>query len=203
MTSSNGNIFRVTSPLCGEFTGPGEFPAQRPVTRSFDVFFDLPLNKRLSKQPWGWWYETPAWSLWRHRNVWGPNLGHPAMCLQMSWPLNSLRLFGEYICTSKLTIIGLLLIEPLGKNFSEVLIETHIFIKENAFENVVWKMSAILSLPQCVKMLGHLQAQYWLQNWICFFKVSFSVNNLIWPFLDQWSYLKACNIHQGLSTLNW
>ena len=69
MTSSNGNIFRVTGPLCGEFTGPGEFPAQRPVTRSFDVFFDLRLNKRLSKQPWGWWFETPAWSLWRHRNV--------------------------------------------------------------------------------------------------------------------------------------
>ena len=51
MTSSNGNIFRVTGPLCGEFTGPGEFPAQRPVTRSFDVFFHLRLNKRLSKQP--------------------------------------------------------------------------------------------------------------------------------------------------------
>ena len=69
VTSSNGNIFRVTGPLCGEFTGPGEFPAQRPVTRSFDVFFDLRLNKRLSKQPWGWWFETPAWPLWRHRNV--------------------------------------------------------------------------------------------------------------------------------------
>ena len=58
MTSSNGSIFRVTGPLCGEFTGPGEFPAQRPVTRSFDVFFDLRQNKRLSKQPWGWWFET-------------------------------------------------------------------------------------------------------------------------------------------------
>ena len=51
MTSSNGTIFRVTGPLCGEFTGPGEFPAQRLVTRSFDFFFDLRLNKRLSKQP--------------------------------------------------------------------------------------------------------------------------------------------------------
>ena len=50
MTSSNGNFFRVTGPLCGEFTGHGEFPAQRPVTRSFDVFFDLRLNKQLSKQ---------------------------------------------------------------------------------------------------------------------------------------------------------
>ena len=66
MTSSNGNIFRVTGPLCGESTGPGEFPTQRPVTRSFVVFFDLRLNKWLSKQPCGWWFETPSWSLWRH-----------------------------------------------------------------------------------------------------------------------------------------
>ena len=68
MTSSNGNIFRVTGPLCGEFTGPGEFPAQRPVTQSFDVFFDLRLNKRLSKQPRGWWFETPSWSFWHQCN---------------------------------------------------------------------------------------------------------------------------------------
>ena len=46
----------------------GEFPAQRPVTRSFDVFFDLRLNKRLSKQSWGWWFETLSGSLWRHCN---------------------------------------------------------------------------------------------------------------------------------------
>ena len=69
MTSSNENIFRVTGPLCGEFTGPGELPTQRPVTRSFDVFFHLRLNKRLSKQPWGWWFEMPSWSLWRQCNV--------------------------------------------------------------------------------------------------------------------------------------
>ena len=68
MTSSNGNIFRVTGLLSGEFSGPGEFPVQRPVTRSFDVFFDLRLNKRLSKQPWGWWFETPSLSLWRQYN---------------------------------------------------------------------------------------------------------------------------------------
>ena len=68
MKSSNENIFRVTGPLCGEFTGPGEFPTQRPVTRSFDVFFDLRLNRRLSKQSRGWWFDSPAWSLWRNRN---------------------------------------------------------------------------------------------------------------------------------------
>ena len=68
MTSSNGNIFRVTGPFCGELTGPGEFPAQRPVTQSFEIFFDLRLNKRLSKQPWDWWFETPSWSLWHQCN---------------------------------------------------------------------------------------------------------------------------------------
>ena len=47
----------------------GEFPAQRPVTRSFDVFFDLRLNKRLSKQLGGWWFGTLSRPLWCPRNV--------------------------------------------------------------------------------------------------------------------------------------
>ena len=46
----------------------GKFPAQRPVTRSYDVFFDLRLSKRLSKQSWGWWLETPSRPLWCHLN---------------------------------------------------------------------------------------------------------------------------------------
>ena len=41
---------------------------QKPVTWSFDVFFDLRLNKRLSKQSWGWWFGTPSCPLWRHCN---------------------------------------------------------------------------------------------------------------------------------------
>ena len=36
----------------------GEFPSERPVTRSFDIFFRLCPNKWLSKQSWGWWFET-------------------------------------------------------------------------------------------------------------------------------------------------
>ena len=46
----------------------GELPAQRPVTRSFDVFFDRRLNKRLSKQWWDWWFETLSGPLCRHWN---------------------------------------------------------------------------------------------------------------------------------------
>ena len=48
---------------------PGEFPTQRPVTRSFIVFFDLRLNKQLSKQSWGWWFETLPRPLWCHSNA--------------------------------------------------------------------------------------------------------------------------------------
>ena len=69
-----------------------------------------------------------------------------------------------HTCIGNLTIIGshnglspgrhqviiwtnanILLIGPLGTNFSEILIQ------ENAFENLVWIMAAILSRPQCVK----------------------------------------------------
>ena len=62
MTSSNANIFRVTghSPLTSEF------PEQRLVTRSFDVFIDLRLNKRLSKLWWSCWFQTPWRPLWCH-----------------------------------------------------------------------------------------------------------------------------------------
>ena len=61
--------FSALLAICaGNSPVPGEFPTQRPVTRRFDVFFDLRLNKRLSKQSWGWWLETPSRSLWRHCN---------------------------------------------------------------------------------------------------------------------------------------
>ena len=72
MTSSNGNIFRVNGHLCGV---PVEFTAQRPVTQSFDIFLDLRLNKRLSKQSWYWWFETPLWrhcnETWLRCSLWG------------------------------------------------------------------------------------------------------------------------------------
>ena len=61
--------FSALLAICaGNWPITGEFPAQRPVTRSFDAFFDLRLNKRLSKQSWGWWFETLLRPLWRHHN---------------------------------------------------------------------------------------------------------------------------------------
>ena len=63
-------IFSALLAICaGNSPVPCEFPAQRPVTRSFDIFFDLLLNKRLRKQSWGWWFETLSRPLWRHCNA--------------------------------------------------------------------------------------------------------------------------------------
>ena len=61
MTSPNVNIFRVTGPLCGEFTGQWRGAFMFPLICA--------LNKRLGKQSWGWWFEAPSRSLWRHCDV--------------------------------------------------------------------------------------------------------------------------------------
>ena len=62
--------FSALLAICaGNSPVPGEFRAQRPGTRSFDVFFDLRSNKQLSKQWRGWWVETPSSPLWRHCNA--------------------------------------------------------------------------------------------------------------------------------------
>ena len=69
MTSSNGNIFRVTGHLCGEFTGLRWIPRTKASDAELWCFFDLCLNKRLRKQSWGWWLDTLLRPLWRHCNV--------------------------------------------------------------------------------------------------------------------------------------
>ena len=62
--------FSASLALCeGNSAVTGEFPSQRPVTRSFDVFFDLRLKKWLSKHSRRRWFETLSHSLWRHCNL--------------------------------------------------------------------------------------------------------------------------------------
>ena len=68
MTSSNGNIFRVTGLLSGEFTGHRWIPCKRPMAWTFHVFFHMHPHKWLSKQWRRWWFETASRSLWRHCN---------------------------------------------------------------------------------------------------------------------------------------
>ena len=63
-----GPFYALLALCVGNSPYTGEIAAQRPVTRSFDVLFDL-RNKRLSKQSWGWGFQTPSRPLWRHCNV--------------------------------------------------------------------------------------------------------------------------------------
>ena len=67
----------------------GEVPAQRPVTRSFDVFFDLRSNKRLSKQWRGWCSSTQSCPSWRHRNG---SPGSENEFINGKWPENAWRI---------------------------------------------------------------------------------------------------------------
>ena len=70
MMAYSMEIFSPSLAFCaGNSPVTGEFPAQRPVTRSFDVFFDLRLRQQLTKQWARRWFETPSCSLWRHCNA--------------------------------------------------------------------------------------------------------------------------------------
>ena len=76
-------------------TVTGGFPSQRPVavTQSFDVYFDLLLDKSLSKQSRRRWFETPWRSLWRHCN--GVSIITVFVCLIICFCSNSHRSHGQ------------------------------------------------------------------------------------------------------------
>ena len=59
----------LTGPLCKEFTGHWRIPGTRASDAELWCFFHLRLDIRLSKQSWGWWFETLSCSLWRHCNA--------------------------------------------------------------------------------------------------------------------------------------
>ena len=70
LTSSNGNIFRITGAFCGEFTGHRWIPLAKAsdAELGYFLFFNIRLNKRLSKQSRDQWLEVPSDSSWRHCN---------------------------------------------------------------------------------------------------------------------------------------
>ena len=62
--------FSALLALCeGNSPVTGAFPSQRPMTRNFDVFFDLHLDNKLNKQSRCRWFEMPSRSLSRHCNA--------------------------------------------------------------------------------------------------------------------------------------
>ena len=77
-------FFALLAFCAGNSPVAGEFPSQRPVTQSFDVFFDLHLNKRLSKQSRRLWFEVPLCSSSHHCNV---KLVYSGQTKSISWPM--------------------------------------------------------------------------------------------------------------------
>ena len=138
--------FSALLALCeGNPSSTGGFLAQIPVARSFGVFVDLRLKKRLNKQSRRRWFETLSRSLWRHYNAAilfrQYKLMTPYVVRDLEHELTHWSRVTQ-ICVSKLTIIGsdngllpdrrqaiiwtnagIFLIGPLGTNFSEILIE--------------------------------------------------------------------------------
>ena len=78
----------------------GEFPSQRLVTWSFDVFFDLRLNKRLSKQSWGLWFEMPWSSLWIP--PWPVNSPHKGPVMRKIFPFDDIILMVDFLPNSQI-----------------------------------------------------------------------------------------------------
>ena len=228
--------FSVLLAICaGNSPVTGEFPTQRPVMRSFDVFCDPCLNKWLSKQSRGWWYKMLSRPLWRHCNakfnfvsiavgccshccdiLWKKkkhcclmkmHLGnmnqicHSPFCqvnkISISSPnLSLLTHCGrvKHICIGKLTIIGsdnslspgrrqaiiwtnagLLLIGPLGTNFSEILMAVGTFSFKKMHLKILsakWRpfcLSLSFTLPNIIWALPPLSRDVWFVsgNLIC------------------------------------
>ena len=130
---------------------PGEFPTQRPLTRSFDVFFDLRPNKRLSKHWWGWWFETPSYTLWRHCNVtnciessyWSLRFASKLVETYMSMKIDKLWQYLRCLLQRFNKVYGRpsLLYSPGQPTFSEVLILPIINTK-GSLTHLCWSYSA-------------------------------------------------------------
>ena len=98
----------------------GGFNTQMPVPRSFEVFFDVGLKKRLSKQSRRRWFETPLRSLMRRCNVKCPG-DLQTYFTPLRWK-RSIGSYGYYIfvsqmCTERRSTTAVLC-ENLEKRFN-------------------------------------------------------------------------------------
>ena len=121
----------------------GEFPSHRPATRSFDVFFELCLNKRLCKQSWGWWFETP---LRHHYDV-------SVMLSHFQGAHNSrgaVRMRCEPLSEPMLKFCSFELKSKFQWNLKR---NQCIYFQENASENIVCEMEVVLFRPQFVDVI--------------------------------------------------
>ena len=113
MTSSNGNIFRVTGPFWGESTGHRWIP----LTNASDaeLWCCLRLNKRLSKQSRRRWFETPSRSSWHHCN----DLISVKHQLHMKYHIHIWRLLSQFRINAMWKVLFILLHIQNGPSWSD------------------------------------------------------------------------------------
>ena len=146
MTSSSRNISRVT----------GEIPAQRPVVKlSFGVFFDLRLNKWLSKQSWGWWFETRSRPLLRHWNDWAAPQEHMNYCFNKPFKASWTLLLTE---VAKATLIMAWISNYIGMKLCSII--TQPCFNLNFVEIMAWIRYGIRQEKGCLLMHGLTSAEH-------------------------------------------
>ena len=129
--------FSVLLDVCVENSlVPGELPIQRPVTWIFDVFFDLRLNKWLSKQSWGWWLRRYR----AHYDVTIMVIHIPVVCGMKirkqaisSWPSN-------------LTLLRHATFQLQGSN--NIVLRYVQFLISTSFRILTWRRKSIASWPR-------------------------------------------------------
>ena len=127
--------FSALLAICaGNSPVPGESPAQRPVTRSFDVFFDLRLNTWLSKQSWGWWFETLSRPLWSHRN-------DSSTCLFFWDKFCITKLYGKFFKS-----LSFLPEASFGFGYCCLLRSVHMSVCVNPGTHFLWKERALATV---------------------------------------------------------
>ena len=179
--------------LCaGNSPVTGEFHSRRPVTRRFDVFFDVRPNKRLSKQSRRRWFDAPLCSLWRHCNDFArfpqcveTETNRSTFCrrcfeihfleyeLYFAWNFTELRYRLGLILTQRgqtsywrhMASEPMLAYNQLGawEQTSVQLASKHNYTHE---KSNICKLAAILFRPQCVKTFLHTIVP---RHWHCLF----------------------------------
>ena len=142
--------FSALLDLCaGNSPVTGEFPTQMPLTRSFDVFSDLHLNKRLSKHSWGWWFETPSRPLWHHCNELHSMTAHASACSNESgsFVLLITRQFRNPCC--------------IGKNHFEKSPRQNIDFGQNRQHIFLIHSLVLCYLTRTLKLIDHKWELYW------------------------------------------
>ena len=178
MTSSNWNMSALLAIYAGNPPVIGEFPSQRPVTRSFDVFWDLRLNKRLSKRSWGWWYETPSRSLWRNSNV--------------KTFFASMSLFeGKGVQRS-----------PLNSNteLSNFIVYQHRQVVDQTIESpVIWNDMILIWRYSN----DHMSDPVPVHSQTTLSKIQGSINAMYYSWEVQWTYLCTCEVTLPQMVIEW